>query len=439
MENELFSTEDIQLSNSSLYNLKPMELGTFHCESMTSYITRLAEVHCIKLGTLVNKVIAPTLNKDFILQSAKRGGNRFYDGAKALNGVSKSSKDLVEAVEKLTLRNDLMNLNLTKWEEVLTCRGLMKESLSWCPSCLREFRNKYGYEYFPLLWFIKPVKYCYVHQTKLITKCEDCKKGIPVLHRNSLNGRCPYCNSNLINKVEDKDDNELEKQLFIAKSIGEIISISYTLTKSVSRNHISSRLNQIITNYFDRNRIKLREQLGVPNVTFFNWTRGDSIPPLDKLLDICYLLGFSLKDFLFDTEKIPCIKKEVLHNHIPLEGRRKLDYKKIEKSLLNYLKSNEPISMAGVAKEVGVNKRLLYENLPNLSKALSDKYKDHISSMSYKRKKGVTELIEIGVTQLINTGELPTQKRIENQLSLNCLLRESFAKEHLVNIVENLE
>jgi hypothetical protein len=47
MENELFRSEDIQLSNSSLYNLKPMELGTFQCESMTSYITRLAEVHCM--------------------------------------------------------------------------------------------------------------------------------------------------------------------------------------------------------------------------------------------------------------------------------------------------------------------------------------------------------------------------------------------------------
>ncbi|PAL13751.1 hypothetical protein [Peribacillus simplex] len=141
MENELFSTEDIQLSNSSLYNLKPMELGTFQCESMTSYITRLAEVHCIKLGTLINKVIAPTLNKDFILQSAKRGGNRFYDGAKALNGVSKSSKDLVLAIEKLTFRNDLINLNLTKWEEVFTSRGLLKESLSFKFNIKYQFNN----------------------------------------------------------------------------------------------------------------------------------------------------------------------------------------------------------------------------------------------------------------------------------------------------------
>jgi hypothetical protein len=49
---------------STLYPLKPIGVGTSLVESLTSYITRLAEAHCLFPGILMGKVIAPLVQQN---------------------------------------------------------------------------------------------------------------------------------------------------------------------------------------------------------------------------------------------------------------------------------------------------------------------------------------------------------------------------------------
>lgn len=97
-----------------------MKLVTFYVESLTSYISRLAKEHNIATGTLINKILFPNMDKEYLIKSAKHGGNRFYDGAKSINGYCKNALDFSKVLEVLALRNNLKGLRLTNWRADIT-------------------------------------------------------------------------------------------------------------------------------------------------------------------------------------------------------------------------------------------------------------------------------------------------------------------------------
>lgn len=80
------------LIRSRLYGLCPKRRDTPFVESLLSYLIRLAEAHAVHLGDLLAYEIAPILGKTYLLNSIDRGGNRFYDGARTINGTEKMQK-----------------------------------------------------------------------------------------------------------------------------------------------------------------------------------------------------------------------------------------------------------------------------------------------------------------------------------------------------------
>ncbi|ALC88923.1 hypothetical protein AM500_03240 [Bacillus sp. FJAT-18017] len=426
------------MDTSTLYNLKPIGLGTAYSESLTSYLIRLSESHCISVGTLFNKFVSKKLNKPYVNRSVKCGGNRFFDGAKALNGVDKNSNDLINALEDLTYRNDLIYLTLQVWGNVFTNRELLKEYLSWCPYCLKEFENRHKICYMPLQWYLKPVKYCVVHQTALVDNCFNCNKKLPILHRSSNNNSCPYCKAKLTNipfGFKEKIEN-IDREKYYSKNIADLIAITNTISNKLYRDIIKTRINKLEVQYTDINQISIRKELEIPKSTFYSWQKGLSLPTIRNILEICYSLGLSLQDFLFKENLIiqPILKSPVVVK-IP---RRKLDHAKIEKSLQSYLEIAEPLSMVQISKDIQVAKRSLYRIHPQLCKSLSQRYQEYLLLKSDIRTQEIKLLIEQSVNALIFQGSVPTQKKIENILYANCLLRESFAREYLGNYLNSL-
>lgn len=439
MDNDfIYIEQDCQLETSTLFNIEPIARETFLIESLTSYLVRLSEAHCLKLGILFNKIVAPVLNKKYVLQSSVYGGNRFFDGAKALNGIDKNSLDLINALEHLTKREDLINLTLKKWEHVFTNRGLLKDSLSWCPICIMEFDEQYGFKYFPLLWYIKPIKHCLKHNIKLIDVCQHCKKKIPILHRSSINGLCSFCRGDLtISFPKNIYQTISETDRFNTENLSDLIvfygNFGYKLSRDILCKKITY-LNEYYLNNFDRHLMK---DLEIPKATFNYWLKGTSIPTLENLLDICFSIGIKLKDFFFNEELKPSLVRKNNSTKPPIQIKRRIDYVKIEETLKSFLVMDTPISMEAISRKMEVPKRTLYRIFPDLCKSLSKRFLNEQRVKSDKRKKHVQELIDQSVRELLYLGKYPTQKSIEKHLSANSLLRESFAKEYLKNLNKN--
>src|SRR5699024_3050263 len=60
-------------SRTDLYNIKPIGIGTPYVESLSSYISRIAENHNLAVSPLLSKVIAPMLNIDYLKDQLRQG------------------------------------------------------------------------------------------------------------------------------------------------------------------------------------------------------------------------------------------------------------------------------------------------------------------------------------------------------------------------------
>ena len=136
----------------------------------------------------------------------------FWKLSHLLNGTGATAGDWVQALERLTLRNDLSLLTLLCWSEVLPAVRLLRRTRAWCPACYEEWRKANQIAYEPLLWSLEVVKVCCRHQIPLQQRCPSpsCRQAQLPLAPRSLPGYCAKCNSWL--------GSEAQKEAFVYKT-----------------------------------------------------------------------------------------------------------------------------------------------------------------------------------------------------------------------------
>jgi hypothetical protein len=91
-----------------LYHLPPIGLGTPMVESLTGYVVRLAEAHCVSAGVLYWKEIRLLADKGNIFTF--RVSNTDGYSTHTINGLGAPATDFVRALQALTGHRDLSSL-----------------------------------------------------------------------------------------------------------------------------------------------------------------------------------------------------------------------------------------------------------------------------------------------------------------------------------------
>lgn len=425
---------------SSLYNIQPTGIRSKYVESLTSYIIRISYEHNITVGHLINKLIAHHINKEYLMRSGTYGGNRFYEGAKTINGYMENSEDLVKSIEKLTSRNDLSNLTLIKLRDFIPLRNLLKETLSWCPECIHNWHSN-STVYYPLIWHIKTVQICIEHRCYLIEVCPVCNKKVDILRRQMIPGYCSNCLSLLTinSKNENPDSIELSWQAFVIENIEDILTLDndYGSTQSL-RGRLLSQLNLIYDEHFSGNLSNFSKFLNIPKTTLRCWLSHDNFPTLESLLLICFKLKIKIMDLLFEREKtsgrifqidnLEIVKKEK-------QSRKPFNLISIEKKLEELLKIDPAISMSAAAIHIGHDKRVLYKNFPDLCKQLSKRYKEFVVNRSNQRIETLKEEINNAFISLTNQGIYPSRRKMELTVNKKGLLKEKVLQDYWKNLL----
>jgi DNA-binding phage protein len=415
-------------NRSILYNITPQGIGTFYSESLTSYLIRLAGEHCVEVGRLINKLLAKHLNKEYLLLSSHRGGNRFYDIAKTLNGYMENSSDFVNLLELSTGRDDLKRLTLSGLKNVVPTRGLLKDFLSFCPMCINNWKEN-GVPYYPLSWLIKDVMICPIHHIQLCNECPNCKSPIDILHRRSQIGYCPRCHAwigdhNILNEITSIDFN-----YWIAVNVGYLTSINLTDEVIARERHIQV-LELISRDFFSNNIAKFARDIEVPRVTLDGWIKGNAIPTFRRQLEICHRYSISLANYytnqdinIFEFGKgtqyeMPLVEeknKKVIRNN---------NYEVLKQELLSYTNVQESISVSEVARRIGINKRILYIHFPEICYRISEKYREHIKNQKQARIERAILDIRNAFKELCKVGIYPSRRKIEQYLCSPGILKE---------------
>ncbi|MFM2312335.1 MAG: hypothetical protein RLZZ04_1611 [Cyanobacteriota bacterium] len=246
---------------SRLYSLEPIGVGTSYTESISSYVTRLAQEHCVSPKKLIMGEIAPVImGETYLPEMLTKNvsillGNS--DAKPAINGMREMTRSLVDALEQLTLRQDLRYLSCLTWKGVIKEQGLFRQNKVWCPQCFEQWRQENKTIYEPLLWSFKDVNYCLQHNCQLCDRCPDCDSSLNAIANYSRLGYCDRCKKSLgcnDNYVKTKI-NEKERQ--IVMGITELIATAPGLDTPPILSDLIQKL-QLIQFSFERS---LRQDL----------------------------------------------------------------------------------------------------------------------------------------------------------------------------------
>jgi AraC-like DNA-binding protein len=412
---------------SQFISLEPIGMKTTLMESLTGYISRLAEVHCLNTGTFISKVISPRLEKYYLNQIATRGGNGFYDWAHSLNGLGNGAKEFVVVLQELTLRNDLTCTTLLDWVEVIPTRGLSRAIKAWCPVCYQEWRDQHSIIYDPLIWSLQEVSICSKHVVRLCTKCPNpqCAQSMPWLNRCSRPGYCSKCGSWLgqnIKKLQTVEESKKNWEMFKCEMLGQLISVSLE-QETCSNNNVSIILKRYVDIFTDGNFAAFSRKLNVPKNTLLSWYSGSVTPSISSLLKVCYCLQITLIQLLTEKAHNLPLNQFRAPDIVPKKvkfPRNKESQDFLEKALNNIINQNQlpPPSIANVASRLGYDRRLLSRRFPEHCKTLSERYLAYQKSKGQERIQQLTQEVIETTRSLYSRGIYPSRRKVEELVSI---------------------
>jgi hypothetical protein len=366
-------------------------------ECATSYLARLAYAHSVSVGILFCREAVPLVykqylsKKDFLSRPGMIMGGRFMDLAKSLNGTGSIARKWIGALETLTSRKDLHCLTMITWDKVLANRDLFRSKQVWCPLCYEEgYQEEEQTVYQPLLWTFKVITSCVRHQLRLRTSCKNCNRQHNLLTARSIPGFCPYCKnwlgaSDTSIAPDGLTDEELEWQAWVTAQVGELLASASTVSPPEKR-AIADSFNKYIAKVTKGNTSLFAKNVNIPRPSVGKWLRGDQVPTLKALLQVCFHNNISLLDFIageITETDLPNLTNAAAPNNPTGYNQKRRGRKRditpeeeiqIKRIFEEAIREEPPPLLREVAQRVGRNPNSLQYRFPDLCSAITARY-----------------------------------------------------------------
>jgi hypothetical protein len=271
-------------ARSRLHSIEPIGVGTPFVESLTGYMIRLAASHAVRVSHLIEHELRMS-----IPYSHSQAGT-----PNAINGVNKSARNWVSALERFTLRDDLQLLTLLPFAPLLNTSFLIRRERAWCPRCY-ESRTAQGQDvYEQLAWCLQSVEVCLLHNTPLERSCPACHRGLLPLCAVSRPGFCSRCHRWLGSARSSPNETcPTAYQNWVAQEFGKLLAIA-PHAQPVSKANIQKILVRYVGSFSEGNRMAVAETAGCRRSSFYNWYNGETTARVDLLLRMCHELRIPL-------------------------------------------------------------------------------------------------------------------------------------------------
>lgn len=288
-------------SVSSFYRLRPIGCGTAGVEAMTSYIQRLAEVHCVSPDMLRRHEYMPGICGS-LSYTLKESG--------AVNGCDHLAKEWVDHLSPWMSIWELDQLTLIALGTLLPTATSMRSDLHWCPACLAEWNARGVPSYQPLLWCLSFIDCCLLHGCELATRCPNpvCNSRIPLLSRNTPVGYCRECKTWLgtapVLPTASTNGRSIGWKRWLADATSKLMALRNDmdlmspcclLEKDMEalavEIDIPGKIRWLITNTAAEDRAVFSKRTGIVTDLLDCWCSGHIKPRLDFFLILCGRLG----------------------------------------------------------------------------------------------------------------------------------------------------
>lgn len=388
---------------SRLYRLEPIGIGTPYVESLTSYIARLAEAHCVTPKSLIMEEIMPIQSHTGQRVNYYSRLSKLWDNnAISLNGVTSAARQWVERLQALTTCENLRFLTMLTWANVIGLNKLLRYRKAWCPLCYEAWRQTHHVVYEPLLWALVSVTTCLKHRQPLVTSCPRCQMSSPFLTQAMRLGYCSHCGLWLGNALSlqavgiiSKNMEELNHGYWTTEVVGELLAGASHLPEPPGKEQIATMVSLYIRHYAKGNMSALARLVKLNVQTLAKYVRGTDVPYFDSLLHICSVLSITPLEFLTAKALPNQWMPQFIVDNLPLvsRGRRKSvsadDVQRIRQALEAVLSEERdpPSSLKEVADSIGYSTETMYRYCPDLSRRISARYRPHWTEDDMHRMK----------------------------------------------------
>lgn len=417
---------------SRLYPLEPIGVGTPLVESLTGYIARLAEAHCVSTFVLYSKEIDVLTGKGniFTFRLEENAGYSTH----TINGRGVPATDFVRALESLTRRPDLRYLTLLPWAEVLPAQGgLQRRARAWCAQCLSMWQADAKPLYEPLLWTLKPVTLCTLHQQALCFLCPFCKRQNGILDPRMRPGHCSRCGQWLAPTTADTlSDNqaltndELRWKNWTTTVLGEVLASAPRLQSPPERDGIARIINLCVERITDGNASAFARAMEAGRGDVRRWQTSKALPKFPLLLSLSYRLGMSLLDLLSGAPTP--LPQKFVRSFPPQFSKEQPTSKKSRRPLCRIkpadvqilqaaLNESPPPSVHQVTKRTNHEKPIIYRHFPEECHAIAQRFADYRKIQAVARRQRAQVEIREAAYQLHARGVKITRKRLRPLLT----------------------
>jgi hypothetical protein len=374
---------------SRLYNLEPIGVSTPDIESLTGYIARLAQAHCMPTGQLIFQEFIPVLKPEYASGVSEYKNFITEQQSRAYNGTGLMASKIVDACHTLTGCEQLKFLTLLPFKEVLYPKDLFRIFKAWCPICYQQWLSSGQVLFEPLIWSFNQVTICQHHLQPLQTNCPHCKRQMYFLEWNSRPGYCSKCFSwlgvPLTSESQELPQKEIESQLWVIRNIGNLLATAPCLHSPPNREVIANSIIDYINQLTHANKTAFAQICSLSHGGLFKWITGKSIPTLTKALQICSCLNIKLTDLLNgqicelsnDTiiNLLTSHQQSKIREYEEKPKRKPLGLRKIKQELLKALKEYPPKSVTDIRKRLGLKSTsTFYYYFPGISRQISANY-----------------------------------------------------------------
>lgn len=363
-------------SRSYLIPLQPIAVGTSQCESLISYIVRLANTHCLSVAVFYANILRPHVNAfkvcegyngklDVVLPTKSRSID--IHSIRYWNGADSMAKGIVKVLETLTTNKNLTPLTLLPWTQILVRTFLLRPYRAWCPCCYEKWKKEKQVIYEPLSWSIRVIEVCSLHQVKLVEECPYCQKKLLPLAYNVHSGYCLHCHCWLGEDINTIDKSEDTYQIWVANSIGDLIAESAFLKALPTRKQLRQTLSEVIRILANGNASLVGRHIGISGTIIKS---KSSIPRLEYLLKLCYFLRLPLKNFLLGEllpEDWKAANKIEENPTFFISIYSRLQREEMEKAINEEFLKLLPVPLKKIEKDLQfLNYRLIFKKYPQL-------------------------------------------------------------------------
>lgn len=279
-----------------LFPLEPIAIGTPFVESLTSYVSRLAEVHAVRVSDLVGSALAQCAPYDGpIISTSARDhaiGSGFHSGPQSINGVTEDARRWIAAVEGATGLGHLRFLTMAPLKQAFCRQSLFRSIQAWCPNCFQEWAASQSPVYWPLLWALRPVRLCILHRRPLDEMCPNCIRHFGPLTTRSRPGYCPRC-QNWLGRPSNSESSApryTDEEVWVAARMADILASMPELEENHLGDILRENLAKLGNKVTNGNRRAFSMVLGFGEHNARGWLGGHHFPRPAVLFRICHRL-----------------------------------------------------------------------------------------------------------------------------------------------------